>query len=1375
MAKLGNLWFELGIKDETQKDIEKIKRQVHERLKGLKVNIDSHYVENVLQNTIEGKSYKINIDPSFADKIKATMGSLEAEGLNLKGVDFSSNIDKLLARLKEVRSEMDVLKVLQRETNNSSKKIEIAADYKKAEKEAESLMRQIQALDNAMSKLNQKGSIVPIRDIADERELKMLSNYYKELEISSKSYAKSQELVSKQLAKQSQGEFKEYISSLTATSDAQKQMSAYYRELEKEMGTAQTAAGSIKMLENELKKLKDTYRSLSETDRNSGIGRSLLTTINNADENLAKINAEMANNAALAKTMGTQYNGLRTQIGMVARELPNFAISISTGIISLSNNLPMLADEISRVRQEVASLRKSGETFTPVYKQILSALVNWQTALIIGVTVLTAYSREIQAWIQGLISGEKNVSKLKESLSNFNQELIKGETNARLLFDALKRTNEGTEGRRKAINNINNEYGKYLPNLLTEKSSIDELDAAYRQITRSIKDSLAARLQSNAINDVAGESIKKQADALEEIRHIAEKKVKGKDDNYFVSMVDDIVDLTETFRKEGYGIEKTVRGVFDKIRYLTNNADLGKGFGDAVRQYVNNYYGYQEELIQIQKKYNPFFNKEEADKDVIKNKAYWEEIKKQADSALEHIDSKQRASLDKGITKGIPKDVIESYKNASEALKEANEQLKVYESPKEKSINYNKLEGDTINAYNALDKAIREGERNIEQTRINLMEEGGEKQLAQLKLNFKKRMDEVKAQTDTYVKLVREQELKEWKQKNPTKKESDFTSKTTDFNTLPQEYQSLIVQQAKLADKEYESNTQKLINNLLKKWGDYGDKRAAIERETESKIEQINSVRNLIGDDVANKAIATVKKQAKEQVDALESESLKLTSFYQKLFGDISSYGNGALDFLIEKTKEVISKLQAPDISSQLKESGKAVIEIDGKDVDITEGDVARLIKRLGELEKTASTRNPFKRLAEGVNEYKKASDKVAKEKALKKSFEAAAEIANGLSQSLSTLQDTLGTIGVNSPELDAVFGGLEKTLNGLSSIDITKPFSIITGGLTAVGGLFQTIFNPRQARLQKVIESSQREVKRLQNAFEDLDRAVDNALGGEVYSISKKQLGNLRKQQAELSKQIQAERDKKKTDQNFIDDAYRQIEELNQQIVDIVENIRESILGGTVQEIANQLGDAFFEAFAQGEDAAEAWGDKVDEIVQGIIRRMLIQKLIEEPVGRILEKYTSKWMDSQGNFLGYDQVMQSALDLGIELKNFGTGLSSIIDALPDDIKNILQTGDEKKQSGLTGEVKNITEDQADIIGSYLNAVRADVSVKRRLLENIAGNILPTISITAQAQLQQLNAIADNTLANASAAKAIQNALDSVITVGNGGRAIRIK
>lgn len=188
-------------------------------------------------------------------------------------------------------------------------------------------------------------------------------------------------------------------------------------------GSQEAAVGSIKMLESELSKLKNTYRSLSEADRNSSIGTTMLKQINDADENLAKINSAMANNAALAKAMGTRYNGLQVQISQVMRELPNLGISLSTFIISLSNNLPFLADAIANANKEIQTMRDAGKTVTPVWKQMLGALLNWQTALIVGVTVLVAYSREIETWIEQLIKGGESYVYLAESQDKYNNLL----------------------------------------------------------------------------------------------------------------------------------------------------------------------------------------------------------------------------------------------------------------------------------------------------------------------------------------------------------------------------------------------------------------------------------------------------------------------------------------------------------------------------------------------------------------------------------------------------------------------------------------------------------------------------------------------------------------------------------------------------------------------------------------------------------------------------------------------------------------------------------------------------------------------------------------------------------------------------------------
>lgn len=1129
-------------------------------------------------------------------------------------------------------------------------------------------------------------------------------------------------------SKQATGEFKEYIQSLTSYSDAQKQMSAYYRELEKEMGTAQTAAGSIKMLEAELKKLKDTYRSLSETDRNSILGKTMLTQINNADENLAKINAEMANNAALAKTMGTQYNGLRTQISMVARELPNLGISLSTFIISLSNNLPYLADEISKASKEFDKLKASGQTATTVWKQMIGAIFNWQTALIVGVTVLTAYSREIQAWVQGMFVSKKAIDSNIESLEEFQKKVAESNSGVMATFESLRQKwnslGDSLEEKNKFIRDSQDEFGK----LGVSITNVDEATSVFNSNTDDFLQALDGRAKAAAAMDLAAEEYKK---AISKMMEADQEQITFWDRMRFnqgiagpgMPNLENTVSPENIVKKRKENIEKDAQELF-KI----------------AAEYVKKYGLYSKEVEDILTKIN------------VKTS---DAITEGSVGAIEASIALKRKAL-KDITNP------EDYKKIKTDIDKLEKQLESITGGKTVNINYNKLRQDVLSVSKALEDAARESERNIEQTRINLMEEGGEKQLAQLKLNFRKRMDEVKAQTDEYIKLVRDQELKEWKEKNPTKKDSEFKSSTVDFNTLPKEYQNLIVKQAQLANEEYEKNTQDLVNNLLKKWGDYGDKRAALEADTAEKIKRVNSERDLIGNDTADKVIKMLKKQLQAGIDALESESLKLTPFYQQLFGDIGNYGNLMLRSLMEQTRDIIR--QAQQIGKNSK--GVYTITVDSEKVELTEADIARLQKQLGLMDKQLASNNPFLKLKNAIRDYRYASSDAAKDDAFKKELESISEIASGVSQSLSALQDTLGDIGVDSPELDAIFGGLEKTLNGLSSIDITKPFSVITGGLTAIGGLFQTIFNPKQARLQRVIENSQREVKRLQNAFEDLDRAVDKALGEEVYTVSKKQLQNLRQQQAELSKQIQAERDKKKTDQDFIDDANRQIEELNQEIIDIVESIRENILGGTVQDIVNKLGDAFFDAFAKGEDAAEAWGDKVDQIAQGVIRRMLIQKLVEEPVGKILEKYTSKWMDSQGNFLGYDQIMQSAADLGVELKDFGVGLSSIIDTLPDNIKDILQTGDETKKKGLSGAIQGVTEDTANVIGSYLNAIRADVSVNRVNLQKLTDGVISPLNemALAVANLKHLETIAGNTGRNADAADRILDILEGART-----------
>lgn len=516
--------------------------------------------------------------------------------------------------------------------------------------------------------------------------------------------------------------------------------------------------------------------------------------------------------------------------------------------------------------------------------------------------------------------------------------------------------------------------------------------------------------------------------------------------------------------------------------------------------------------------------------------------------------------------------------------------------------------------------------------------------------------------------------------------------------------------------------------------------------------EDIEKNRATLGDKLANEAIAASKKKTRQQVAALESESFKLTTFYQQLFGDISSYGNWSLDFLIKKTKKIIDQLQTDESKIQLKEVGKVDIEIDNQKLQLTESDIAKLIKQFGELNKAASERNPFKRLSEGIDEYRSASvkaDKAAKDlasatndadkktaqfaldsanfekdNALKKSFAEAAEIAGELSNSIGGISDILGTLGVDMDGAGgAILGGFQQTLSSLSSIDITKPFSIITGAIGAVGGLFKSIFGSKDAKLDKQIKASEKEVRRLQNAYKDLDREIDKSIGTDKYKNTSEQIGNLEAQQVELSRQAQAERDKKKTDGDKVADLERQYVELGQQIQDVLDNIRDEVVGGTANDIANELGNAFFDAFAAGEDYAEAWGSKVKDIVGKIVKQMLIDKLLSKKIEAEIDKYSAKWMDEKGN-IDTDKVISSSEDFYNGLMNIGSGFQSAMEALTKDPYFMKLLGPtEEAGKGLSEGIKGVTEDTAQLLASYLNAIRGSVLLQELYMKSIDMNV----------------------------------------------------
>jgi hypothetical protein len=223
----------------------------------------------------------------------------------------------------------------------------------------------------------------------------------------------------------------------------------------------------------------------------------------------------------------------------------------------------------------------------------------------------------------------------------------------------------------------------------------------------------------------------------------------------------------------------------------------------------------------------------------------------------------------------------------------------------------------------------------------------------------------------------------------------------------------------------------------------------------------------------------------------------------------------------------------------------------------------------------------------------------------------------------------------------------------------------------------------------------------------------------------------------------IKAEKDKKKTDSGKVKEYSDAYQDAAAKINETVEGIKEQLLGTDVASVAQSLGDAIIDAFSAGENAAEAWGNKVDEIVGNVLRKMLIQKLVEEPVGNIINKYMSKWVDGDGNFLGFDAVMGSAQAMGNELSGLGAGMSAALESMPDDIKKYF-TGDGSTPQALSGAIKGASEESISMLSGYANAIRINQIESLSVLRNqLLGIDKIAANTSYNVNLIRLNEIAD--------------------------------
>lgn len=650
-------------------------------------------------------------------------------------------------------------------------------------------------------------------------------------------------------------------------------------------------------------------------------------------------------------------------------------------------------------------------------------------------------------------------------------------------------------------------------------------------------------------------------------------------------------------------------------------------------------------------------------------------------------------------------------------------------------------------------------------------------------------------------------------------------------------YQSINEESKKMRSESLEN-----LLGMIEDYKDYAQRIKDIERNLQKDLADIESQRGQLGEEATDKLIAQRKKKASEDAASTKFEQFKSSEDWAKTFDDLDRLSSATLSRLIKNLEEfknttgqslkvnefkelvnVLKKLRDESesrnpfktLSDGIKEYAEATEKLkkaqkelgfiqDGGEVTTgvsetshtgtkkTDGGLSYQAKVVDKLTpKLKTLADAEKEVTDAQDKQNEASDKV------QVGFGDIVDMANLLIGTLGDLGsafDALGNdnIGDTLSTVQEVAGGLLNTAQSgatlFAGISSGNPMAIMqgaTGIVSGITGIIGSIAKAHDKKLDKAIQRSQLEVKKLSNDYKNLQSVIERQLGAVTQSQSKEMIANLQKQQEEVQKQMEAEQDKKDSDASKIEDYKQQYIELGEQIKYFYEDLASEQFGIDLKGWSDQISEALVNAFANGEDAAKAFDDTVADIMRNVIKEMISLNVIKPAMDKLRDYlFGDKGIFTDSSAGGTNLTEQEAAGLMQQLGSLRGTISDskkIWDYLNAAAKKMGISLEETNASNTLskGIQENITEETANILASYINGIRADVSVKRALLEKWGNEILPKYNVIAEQQLTQLRAIANNTLRSAQNTEAnvalVQEVRDMLsIVIDRSGRKIKI-
>ena len=693
-------------------------------------------------------------------------------------------------------------------------------------------------------------------------------------------------------------------------------------------------------------------------------------------------------------------------------------------------------------------------------------------------------------------------------------------------------------------------------------------------------------------------------------------------------------------------------------------------------------------------------------------------------------------------------------------------------------------------------EAVTQAEFDIRQAQINAMDDGYEKTVAQVQLNYDRLIAENDKRAQKMIEDLKDKKTLEWLNQNPkaTKEQEIEYRASLNLTTadLSSEQQAMLRSYAEIARQIQVNGNRAALDDMLKDVLTYEQQRTDIAEEYEKKRkalyktdEQGNYVLDDSGSPVLRQGVTQgnvdeLNRQEEEALQRIDEMFAEREATYQVWCNQIADYTLEQLENVLAEAEAALedakkqgvggnklaeanakvttakNKIQSAQAKNDVSPDKRSIKEWEElyntllecekqfESIGDTVGGVAgEIISTAGSIMTSSlsmingivSLVNMSTRGIQGTaTAAATAIQTVEKASVILTIISAAFQIATSIANALN-----------NDDEAEARIEGLQRMIDELQweldnkeavlfskNIDIFKEIQIATQDATdAIREMANEYLaiNPIVAAIVAQQEYYRISSERLAEALAKVTYTESNILGEKKYERSIEDMENYAHQIILLQEQLEEERGKKDPDYESIDEIKRQIEETGNEAVSSINEMVEDIIGSSAEDIAQQLGDAFFDAFKEGEDAAKAWGDTVQDIVADIVKRMLVTKILEEPLGKIFDTYKDIWFPG-GIYQGSESIIDSMGDFQNELNDLITNFTEAMDGLPSEVKDIIIGEAESSRQSVEKGIASASQDSVDELNARATTIQSHtytIAENTKILTNTVNYILQSV------------------------------------------------